>query len=294
MRSHAVVVLGLCGFAFGCEAPADDKLTLPAPTSSALPKLDVPRLEATTDAGQKLAEGGLRSTGTLHPKQKAELGPKATGVITRLTVEEGDTVKKGQLLFALDSQQAALAVQQAKVSLNAAEINLAAAERDHERTKQLFERGSISPATLDQARTQYESAKSQIEQAKVFLSQAQKTGADTSVYSPIPGVVSAKLKSVGELATQTPPTVVLVIEDVSQLELRARLPERALGRLRAGDEFQATFPAVSETRKLRIARINPTVDARARTIEVVAFVDNAEGKLRPGMLTQVDFESPRK
>jgi RND family efflux transporter MFP subunit len=284
----------LCGLVLGCEARADDKVTLPSPTSSALPKVDVPRLESATDAGHELAQRGLRSTGTLHPKQKAELGPKTTGVISKLSVEEGDTVKKGQLLFALDSENAGLAVQQAQASLESAQISLAAAERDHQRTKQLFSSGSISPATLDQAQTQYDAARSQVAQAKVLLSQARKIGADTAVYSPISGVVSAKLKSVGELATQMPPTVVLVVEEVSQLELRARLPERALGKLRAGDSFRATFPAVAQTRKLTIARINPTVDARARTIEVVAFVDNADGKLRPGMLTEVDFEVPRK
>lgn len=294
MRLTGIVFVGLCGFALGCEAKADQKLTLPAPTSSALPKVNVPTLEAVADAGQALGEGGLRGTGTLHPKERAELGPKATGVITRLSVDEGDTVKKGQFLFALDSQQATLAVQQAKAALNAAEINLAAAQREYERTKQLFAGGSISPATLDQAQTQYDGAQSQVEQAKVLLSQAQKTGADTSVHSPISGVVTAKRKSVGELATQTPPTVVLVIEQVNQLELRARLPERALGKLRAGAAFRASFPAVGETRELQIARINPTVDARARTIEVVAFVDNADGKLRPGMLTEIDFETPRK
>ncbi len=286
--------MGLCGFVLGCEARADDKVTLPAPTSSALPKVNVPRLEAVAEGGQKLAEGGLRGTGTLHPKQRAELAPKATGVIIKLGVEEGDAVKKGQLLFSLDSQQAALAVQQAKASLNAAEINLTAAKRDHERTKQLFSSGSISPATLEQAETQHDSAKSQLEQARVLLSQAQKTGADTAVYSPITGVVTAKLKNVGELATQTPPSVVLVVEEVLQLELRARLPERALGKLHAGASFRASFPAVGHSRELKIARINPTVDARARTIEVVAFVDNADGKLRPGMLTEVDFEAPRK
>jgi RND family efflux transporter MFP subunit len=294
MLKGKIVGVALCGFALGCEARADDKVTLPAATSSALPKVDVPRLETMTDAGRELAQGGLRSTGTLHPKQKAELGPKTTGVISKLSVEEGDTVKKGQLLFALDSQNAALAVQQAQASLQSAEINLAAAARDHERTKQLFSSGSISPATLDQTQTRYDAARSQVEQAKVLLSQARKTGADTAVYSPISGVVSAKLKSVGELATQTPPTVVLVVEEVSQLELRARLPERALGKLRAGDSFRASFPAVAQTRELKIARINPTVDARARTIEVVAFVDNADGRLRPGMLTEVDFEAPRK
>jgi RND family efflux transporter MFP subunit len=260
-----------------------------------LPALEIPRIES---AQTKPAEGedsaGFRGTGTLFPREKAELGPKMTGVITKLTVAEGDTVKKGQLLFTVDAGQASLAVQQAQASLNAANINQGAAELDFNRTKELFDRGSVPPATFDQVKARLDGARTQVEQAKVAVSQAQKAVADTAVVSPLDGVVSAKLKSVGELATLMPPTIVLVVEDVRTLELRARLPERALSSLKSGDKLQITVPATGEQRDLQIERINPTVDPRARTIEVVSRIDNQDGKLRPGMLAEVRFADPGK
>lgn len=287
---HPFALLATLALTAACQQEAAGKASLPEPNSSALPAVQIPRIDAVKqNQGEADDPSGYRGTGTLFPKDKAELGPKVTGVITRLSVDEGDEVKKGQLLFTVDAGQAGLAVQQAQATLNAAQINLGSAELDFGRTKELFDRGSVPPATFDQVKARLDSARTGVQQAEVALSQANKAVADTAVSSPITGVVSQKLKNVGELATLMPPTVVLVVEDVKTLELRARLPERALADLSEGDALTATFPATREQRQLTIERINPTVDPRARTIEVISRVDNSDGKLRSGMLVEVRF-----
>ena len=116
---------------------------------------------------------------------------------------------------------------------------------------------------------------------------AERAASDTAIYSPIDGVVTAKLKSVGETVTMMPPTVVLVVEDVDRLELRANLPEKTLSTLAVGTVLKITVPTVGVTREVPVKRVNPTIDPRARTVEVVADVDNADGKLKVGMLVQV-------
>jgi RND family efflux transporter MFP subunit len=234
--------------------------------------------------------GGPRGTGTLHPKEEAELGPKATGVISKILVNEGDKVRKGQILFTLDSAGAGLGVDQAKTALSSATISMQAAELDYKRTKELADRGSIPPATFDQVKARYDSARATVEQAQVAVSQAQKMANDTSVSAPFAGVVTAKLKNVGEIATMTPPSVVLIVQDLSTLELRARMPERALQHVAAGDALEIKLPALDEKRIVKIRRINPTVDIRTRTVEIVADVDNADGRLRSGMLAEVALQ----
>lgn len=289
VRTRLAVVLVAAALPLGCKKSSATH-ELPSPTGSALPAPAIPALSAEpspSSAAGAAGEDGIRGTGTLHPIREAQLGPKATGVLTHIAVDEGDRVKKGQLVFRIDSRQAALAVEQAKTALSAAKVNRDAAKLDYTRTKELSERGSVAPAVLDQSKARYDGAVAGVEQAAVALDLARKMAGDTSVRSPIDGVVTAKLKNLGETVTMMPPTVVLVVQDLHELELRARLPERALAVVDTGAELQVRIPALGSERKATIARVQPTVDARTRTVEVIAKLDNADGKLRPGMLAEV-------
>jgi Cu(I)/Ag(I) efflux system membrane fusion protein len=86
-----------------------------------------------------------------------------------------------------------------------------------------------------------------------------------------------------------PPSVVLVVQDREQLELRARLPEAALKVVHEGSEVTARFPSIGDSRRVRVKRIAPTVDARNRTIEIVADIDNKDHRLLSGMLAEVAY-----
>jgi RND family efflux transporter MFP subunit len=255
---------------------------LPPPAIPAVSSLQTP--EPAADAG---TSNSLSGTGTLFPREEAQLGPKMSGVLTAVNVEEGDKVKKGQLLFKLDSSSADLSVRQAKTQLETAEVQLRAAEVDWKRTKELHDRGSIAPATFDAVQARYDSAKTSVAQAKVAVSMAQKMSGDSSVRSPITGVVSAKLKSVGETVTMMPPTIVVIVQDTSVLELRARLPERSLKTLMPGSIIHVKLPAMALTRDVPIKRINPSLDVVTRSVEIIADLDNADGKLKPGMLAEI-------
>lgn len=293
MRRAMVVFLPLSLALIGCKK-ADAKGELPPPAGSGVAPPAVPKVKdlitESADAGS--ASSAISATGTLYAREEAALGPKASGVLSAITVKEGDIVKKGQLLFRLESTQADLGVQQAKALLQAAEVGLRAAELDHRRTKELFERGSVAAATFDQVQARYDSAKSAVDQAKVALSLAQKASGDSAVKSPIKGVVSAKYKNVGETVTMMPPTVVLLVQDVSVLELKVRVPERALQTLSPGSSIVATFPALGVERTVPVKRINPAIDIATRTVEIVADVDNADNRLKPGMFADVRLGSP--
>jgi membrane fusion protein (multidrug efflux system) len=91
------------------------------------------------------------------------------------------------------------------------------------------------------------------------------------------------------MATMMPPSIVLVVQDQAQLELKFRLPERALAALKEGAVVKARFDALGVSRDATVSRINPTVDPQTRTIELVAVIDNADGALRPGLLAEVDL-----
>jgi multidrug efflux pump subunit AcrA (membrane-fusion protein) len=128
-----------------------------------------------------------------------------------------------------------------------------------------------------------------VQQAEVTLAMADKTLTDAAVKSPIDGVVTAKQKNEGEMATTMPPTVVLVVQDQSVLELHLRLPEHALGQVKVGDVVTARFDAVGAVRQARVSRINPAVDTHTRTVEVVADIPNKDASLKSGLLASVEL-----
>lgn len=275
-------VLGCRGHEGGGLPPSSGSGAPPAPS---IPKLaDLGKSEA-SPAGSSSSDAAW--TGTLYARHEAQLGPKMTGILAQVGVEEGDQVKKGQLLFSLDAAQAKLSVDQAKAAITAAQVGYDAAKLEYSRASDLLKSGSIAQASFDQAKSSFDRAQTGLDQTKVALQMAERGVVDSTVHSPIDGVVTAKLKNVGETVTMMPPTVVLIVQDVSNLELRARLPERALSLVKEGGSIKMTVPSVGLSRDVPVKRINPTIDARTRTVEVVADVDNTDKKLKVGMLVQV-------
>jgi RND family efflux transporter MFP subunit len=280
-----VVVAGLpaCRKKGGAAAelpPAQGQGAAPMP---ALPSVAAP--EQTTMVAP--TEG--RTTGTTFPRAEAQIAAKAGGVINQIFVKEGDKVRRGQTLFRQDTQDAALRVQQAAAGLEAAKVQLRAVETEYTRTKSMYDQKAVNGMQWDQVVARLDGAKVGVQQAEVALDMARKAQADATVRSPIDGVVTAKLKSEGEMATMMPPTIVLVIQDQSVLELRFRLPERALTEVKIGETVTAKIDALGVTRPAKVTRIQSAVDARTRTIEVVAELPNPDGLLKTGLLAEVEL-----
>ncbi len=254
-----------------------------------------PKPQAGTElavAGAPQASAANRYVATALPKHSAELGPKMSGTLTAVMVEEGDHVKKGQVLFRLDSRGTRLGVDQAAAALQGATITRDNAQRELDRQKLLAEKGTISAAVLERAEATYTATVNGVSQAEVMLSMAKRNTNDSSVASPIDGVVARKNKSVGETVTMMPPTTVLLIQDHSTIELRTRIPESTLKHVKEGDIITAYFTAVEATREAKVVRIQPTVDPMTRTIEIVADVANKDNLLRPGMYVEVELAPP--
>jgi RND family efflux transporter MFP subunit len=276
----------------GCQKK--DLPKLPPATGEGAPALTkVPTLkEMEKDAPSLTKAAGTRAgTGSLQALHYAALGPKMTGVLASISVAEGDRVKKGQVLFRIDGAQAALGVEQAKAALATAKVAQASAQLDYDRTKTLRERGSVPEDVLDQVKARLDATTSQVAQANAAVNTAQRYVHDGVVTSPIDGIVTEKRMNVGETATLMPPSVVLIVQHIDVLELRARLPETALKTVREGAEITVRFPATDESRPVKIKRIAPTVDVRTRTIEIVAEIPNADHRLKAGMLAEVGYTS---
>lgn len=287
MKYLAILLVAVA--AISCGRKKDVQLP-PAqgPGAAALPVLPViPKDDGAGATAIAPTEG--RATGTTYPRAEAQIGPKGQGLIERVFVREGDRVKRGTVLFRQDGRDAELRVAQAKAALSAARVEAKAAETEGNRAKTLFDKGAATQMQWDQLQARMEGARVGVEQAEVAVSIAEKSLSDTTIRSPIDGLVTAKLKSEGEMVTMMPPTVVLVVQDQSIIELRFRLPENRLSQLKRGDVVTARFDALGATRQAKVTRISPAVDARTRTVEVVAEIPNLDGEMKSGLLAQVEL-----
>jgi RND family efflux transporter MFP subunit len=268
----------------GCSKKSGAE-ALPKPMASELPVATATASSAPTDAG---ALGGLVATGTTLAIKQAELSAKVSGALTSVKVAEGDRVKKGQLLFVVDTSTAAMQVKQAKAQLSAAKVSLSGADLEYKRTRELARMGAVSSAALDQSKLAYDQAKVGVEQAEAAVSSARKAAADGAVRSPLTGVVAKKLKETGESVSANAAPVV-VVQDISTLEVRVNLPESALATVRPGSAMSVEIRALGKTFATKVDRINPSADRATRTIEVVGLIANPEGLLKSGLLAEVRF-----
>jgi RND family efflux transporter MFP subunit len=178
---------------------------------------------------------------------------------------------------------------QAAAALKAANITLSSAQVEYQRMNQLFEGKATNQVSLEQAQRALAVAKVQVEQAQVALSQMNQMVADATVRSPMNGIVTKKLVSEGETATMMPPTVVLVVQDQSTLELRFRVPEKTLAKVKPGTKIRASFAALGVTRDVEVVRVGSDLDMSSRTAEIIANIPNGDGLFKPGMLADVEI-----
>ncbi|MCB9748372.1 MAG: efflux RND transporter periplasmic adaptor subunit [Myxococcales bacterium] len=299
-RTHALrrgfgvtaLALALATLSLACDGGEKDSGLPPARSGAEAPK---PRIKQSATAAAA-TDDAERHVGKVLPIASAQIGPKASGTIARISVEEGDRVKKGDFLFSLDARAQRLGITQAKTGLKSAILARDEAKRALDRQQRLKERGSISQASFEQVENAYKAAENGVKQAEVSVSLAKRQTFDSSVVAPFDGIITQKLKTVGETVTMMPPTTVLVLQDHSTLELRVDVPEAALRTLEAGKTIVADFPAIGISRSAVIERVMPTVDPVTRTVEIVAHISNKDALIKPGMYVEISsdaFERPQ-
>lgn len=212
--------------------------------------------------------------GVVEENESVSMSFSGTGTITRIYVDEGQAVSKGQLLAELDNTQAKNALQTAQASATQAEDAL-------KRYRLVYERGSLAEAT-------WVEAQSKVEQARATLKMAQKSLADCRIYAPQSGVVGTRHLSAGMNALPSQP--VLSILNISSVKVRCSIPEKEMGSIKADTRTRIKVEAAGVT--VEGGRIEKGVAANVmtHTYDIHINVPNKERQLLPGMVASVDIE----
>jgi HlyD family secretion protein len=219
----------------------------------------------TTKVARKDLVQLVTADGTVQAKTKVELSANIMGQITKLNVEEGDPVKKGDLLLVIDQARYASAVASSRAALESFQADLvrvrevaAQAKRDYDNSRAQFRDGIIASADLDRAKSQYEQAMAsdkraerQVEQARADLASAQDALDKTEIRAPMDGIVTRRNIEQGEVVVtgtmNNPGTVLMTISDMSTIEAVLEVDQTDMPGLRIGQTASVRIDAFPDT-----------------------------------------------
>jgi len=213
-------------------------------------------------------------TATLEAEGEALVVAKVSGVVEKIFVEEGDSVKTGQVLAKLEDEEFIHRLAQV-------ESKLEELDNEFQRNKELFKNKLISAEAHDRTKYEYQTQKSTYDLTKLSLNY-------TEIKAPISGIVSERFIKVGNMVTVNQET--FRVTDFDPLLAVLHVPEKELSKLQAGFPAELIADAVpGEIFSAGILRISPVVSAETGTFKVTVGVTDKTRKLKPGMFARVNI-----
>ena len=277
------------------------------------------------------------ATGKIEPITNVEVKSKASGIVQKLLVDYGDSVKKGQILAELDKEQILAEVDQQKASLQAAEAAARAADADlqhakvdaegpdipmlkraYERAQSMAKEGVVSQSTLDDAQKNYEmavnkqelgranvvsansklkQAEAQVAQARAQLDEKQKEYENSTIVSPIDGVVLSRDVEVGTAVSSililgSSATLVMTLGDIHQVFVKGKVDESDIGKVFLGQPARIKVESYKDKTFLgKVTKISPmgVEKDNVTTFEVRVSIDNSSGELKSQMTANAEI-----
>jgi len=210
-------------------------------------------------------------TGTLKPRAQVQVVAEVQARLVRVLKDEGARVAKGEILAILDDTDYRLANDRAGAALAMAEANRAHARTEKVRADSLLKTGGITDRDHLAAGVAEQVAEAQLAQTRAEGAIAAQQLSRTQVRAPFAGRVARRLPDPG--AMLAPGTPLFTLVDDSTLEFKAPVASRDLGKVRVGASVSLVVDALEDTRvDGRIARVEPLVDERSRSFQVVVEV----------------------
>jgi membrane fusion protein (multidrug efflux system) len=213
----------------------------------------------------------VQAVGSLRSRQGVMLRPEVSGRIARFGFDDGQRVRRGQLLVQLDDVLQQAQLKQAEAQAGIARTNL-------QRSRELVAQGFVSQSAVDQ-----NVAALQVAEAQVALAQAQV--ARMRVLAPFDGLAGIRRVELGDFVKDGADLV--SVEDISSMSVDFSLPERYLARVRTGQPVEVVLDALPGRQfKGRIEALDAAVDANGRALLVRAMVENPGALLKAGMFAR--------
>ncbi|HEY0872794.1 MAG TPA: efflux RND transporter periplasmic adaptor subunit [Vicinamibacterales bacterium] len=252
----------------------------------------------------------LNASGYVTARRRATVSSKVTGKVTQIFIEEGQSVREGQILATLDDSQARAALALAEAQLAASQKSFAEdqarlreAELNLQRRQRLLDEGVVGRAEVDTAQAEVDSIRARIEYAQQQISVAEsqvnlrRTDLnDMVVRAPFSGVAISKDAQPGEMISPVSAgggftrTGIGTIVDMSSLEIEVDVNESFINRVHPGQKVEAVLDAYPDWRiPAKVITTVPTADRQKATVRVRIEFDQLDPRILPDMGVKVSF-----
>jgi membrane fusion protein, multidrug efflux system len=264
-----VAVLATSGMFAGCQKPqaGEKKETEAAPLL--LASEDVISLK------NSALTSGPSITGSIEPERRADLRAEVSAVVLAVLKENGDPVKKGDLLVRLDQTSIRDSLNSAQASMTAASQAYEQAERQFQRMKTLRETNVVSAQQLEDVEIRRNTAQSEREAARSRAVTARQQLERTEVRAPFDGIVSDRKVSAGDTAAVG--KELLKVIDPSSLRFEGFVSADSVGEVQADQHVWFRIHGYSDREFTGIVtRVNPAANTTTRQVEVLVKFDDAQ------------------
>ena len=222
---------------------------------------------------------GPSITGSVQPERRADLRAEVSAVVLQVLKENGDSVKRGDLLVRLDDTSIRDSLTSAEASTRAADQAFVQAERQFQRMTTLRGSGMASAQALEDAEMRRNNAHSELAATKARAVQARQQLQRTEARAPFDGIVSDRKVSAGDTA-QIGKELLKVIDPTS-MRFEGLVSNDKIGDVKAGQQVSFRVNGYGEQEFIgKVRRVNPAANATTRQVEVlVDFVDKKQPKL---------------
>ena len=233
-------------------------------------------------------------SGTLEAVGTVEVGTQVSGVLDRIYVDFNDKVRKNQVLAVLDTVMLKSQVMDAEANYDKALAQLDEAKANDERNLPLYQEGFISDAEYLPYKINLKTQQAAVKSAEAAVVRAKRNLKYAVIRSPINGTVIQRNVEEGQTvaASLQAPTLFIIAEDLSKMEIHAQVDESDIGQIRKGQkaifEVQA-YPDKKFEGFVRQVRLQPEVVQNVVNYTVIVDAKNAESLLLPGMTATIDF-----
>lgn len=258
----ATLLIGL----LSCTPKNDQKITKEKPSI---------KIETIRSVSDNYA---LRLSGNIDGKQTVKLGFMVAGKIDQFPVKEGDLVSKGKTLARLEQNQYQIAV-------NLASLQVKQLTDEHGRLAKMRQKDALAESDFQKIDIGLQQAKEQLKLQQINFN-------NTTLTSPVNGMVIKKLNQSGEIVAQGYP--VIVVSDIRKVNVLAYVPEQDLQFVKIGQQTDVTIQALGKTFKGIVQEVGGMAEATTRAFTVKVEVDNPDYLIRPGMIAQVSIQTTQE
>jgi RND family efflux transporter MFP subunit len=285
-----VLAFAVALLAVGCS----DRKTPAAPAPEVVRDLQLMQVQ------RQAVPDYVETIGTVRALQTSQLSAQIVGTVISIRAQEGQHVRKGDVLIVLDDAQQRAALERAAAAVNGAQQDIAAAEADYAlahatlgRYENLYQKKSVSPHEMDEVQAREKSAGARRDQSQAGIAQAHALESQaraglgyTRIRAPFDGVVTAKNVDVGALAS--PGLPLLTIEDTHGFRLEASVDEGDIRLVMLGATVPVAVDALGAELQGKIVQVVPVADPASRSF-VVKLDLPPEPRLRSGFFGRARF-----